>query len=454
MNPEFHPSGCLTALERILPPAASGRLLIAFSGGLDSTVLLHSIAIAARDLPRYTVCAVHIDHQLHPESRRWRQHCAETAGALNVEYRHRQVHVDPRSGGLEAAARDARYEALRGLMVAGDCLVTAHHADDQLETLLLALMRGAGVRGLAGMPACQPFGPGWHMRPLLEFTRDELRRWADAEALQWLTDPSNEGRRFDRNYLRHEVIPFLTRRWPAAARASARSAGHLADASALLGELAASDVAAASVGDCLSVDRLAAMAGPRRRNALRFWLKVRGARMPSTRKLFSLEHDMLAAQGDRLPCIEWDGFEVRRHRGLLYAADAQPRLETVSQPLVWNWREPIDLPSGLGRLRTEAVDRSGFSAATLPPQIEVRFRTGGEQLKVAGDAHHRKLKKLLQSSSVLPWWRDRIPLLYVRGELAAVGDLWIAESFAAAAGEPAVRIVWDGRPVMEVTRVT
>jgi tRNA(Ile)-lysidine synthase len=454
VSPEFHPSACLTALERILPADASGRLLVAFSGGLDSTALLHALAAAVRDRPRYAVCAVHVDHQLHPDSPQWQQHCAEIARSLEVEFRYARVHVDARSGGVESAARDARYRALREQMGTGDCLLTAHHADDQLETILLALMRGAGAKGMAGMPACRPFGAGWHARPLLEFTREEVRDWARAAGLRWLTDPSNEGLRFDRNYLRREVIPLLTRRWPAAPHAAVRTAAHLADAGALLGGIASDDVASASVGDCLSVERLASLDALRRRNALRFWLKVRGARMPSTRKLLALEHDMLAAGDDRLPCVEWDGFEVRRHRGLLYADAARPALDVSSATTQWSWREPLGLPSGLGRLRFEPTDDSGFSAATLPPRIEVRFRCGGEQLKIAGEAHHRKLKKLLQSSDVLPWWRDRIPLLYVEGELAGVGDLWIAQSFAAKHGEPAVRVVWEGKPKMGMTKVT
>lgn len=444
MSPEFHPSACLRALERLLPAAASGRLIVAFSGGLDSTVLLHALVAAVRERQGLAVSAVHIDHQLHPDSRRWNEHCAQVARSLGIEYRSVQVLVDGASRGVEAAAREARYGALQGGMREGDCILTAHHADDQLETVLLALMRGAGVTGLAGMPACQPLGPGWHLRPLLEFTRAQLHAWARAQDLSWLSDPSNEARRFDRNYLRHEVIPSLTRRWPAAAAAAVRSAAHLAEAGRILGEVGAADLASSSVGECLRVDRLAALPSERRRNALRLWLKARGARMPSTRKLQALEHDMLAARSDRSPCVAWDGFEVRRHRGLLYAGAVRERIPDT--PLRWDWHVQLELPAGLGRLRAESGRGSGFSAAKLPPQLEVRFRSGGEQLKVAGSAHRHKVKKLLQDADVLPWWRDRIPMLYVAGALAAVGDLWIADEYAARAGEAAVRVVWEDRP--------
>jgi tRNA(Ile)-lysidine synthase len=444
VSPEFHPSSCLRALERLLPAAASGRVIVAFSGGLDSTVLLHALVAAGRDRPGLVVSAVHIDHQLHPDSRQWSDHCAEVACALGVEYLSEQVLVDGALAGIEAAAREARYRALKSIMRDGDCVLTAHHADDQLETVLLALMRGAGVTGLAGMPGCQPFGSGWHVRPLLEFTRARLHAWAQAQGLSWLSDPSNEGRRFDRNYLRHEVIPALTRRWPAASAAAVRSAAHLAEAGAILGEIGAADVASSSIGECLRVERLAALPAERRRNALRVWLKARGARMPSTRKLQALEHDMIAAQEDRSPCVAWDGFEVRRHRGLLYAGAVRERAPDTT--LLWDSRAPLELPSGLGRLRAEPAHGSGFSAPKWPQQIEVRFRSGGEQLRLAGREHHHKVKKLLQSAGVLPWWRDRIPMLYVQGELVAVGDLWIAEAYAARESEPAVRLVWEGKP--------
>lgn len=444
MSPEFHPSACLKALERLLPGAASGRLIVAFSGGLDSTVLLHALVAATRERPGFIVSAVHIDHQLHPDSQRWNEHCAEVARSLGVEYRSERVLVDGASVGVEAAAREARYGALKAGMRAGDCLLTAHHADDQLETVLLALMRGAGVAGLAGMPACQSFGPGWHVRPLLEFTRAQLQAWGEERGLSWLSDPSNEGRRFDRNYLRHEVIPSLRRRWPAASAAAVRSAAHLAEAGMILGELGAADVASASIGRCLRVELLAALPAERRRNALRLWLKARGARMPSTRKLHSLERDMIAAQPDRSPRVAWDGFEVRRHRGLLYASPVRERMPDT--PMLWDPSAPLELPAGLGRLRAEPSRGSGFSAWKWRPQIEVRFRGGGEQLKVAGRSHHHKVKKLLQSAGVLPWWRDRIPMLYVHGELAAVGDLWMADAFAARDGEESVRVVWEGKP--------
>lgn len=446
----FSPCGLLTCIQRHLPASASGKLCVAFSGGLDSTILLHALAIALRDEPQYQLRAIHIDHQLHEHSPEWQRHCAQFALAAGVPFLHERVNVAIESDeGVEASARAVRYETLRNLLEPGEALLTAHHADDQLETVLLALLRSAGVNGLSAMPACQPLGRGWHLRPLLEFTRAELEEWGRAEQLTWITDPSNDNRHFNRNYLRHEVIPGLRRRWPGLAHSAVRSAGHLAEAAGLLDALAASDLADAAAGPCLRVDALTSLEEPRRRNLLRYWLRTRGARPPSTRKLLALEHDMLAAQEDRLPCVDWDGFEVRRYRGLLYGGPQLLWHDTPEFSLQWDWGTVLELPDDLGSLHAQTGLGAGLARSKLPRHLQVSFRHGGEELRPAGQLHHRKLKKLLQDADVLPWWRNHLPLIHVSGELAAVGDLWTAEAFAAREDEPGVRVVWEGKPRIE-----
>jgi tRNA(Ile)-lysidine synthase len=449
----FSPATLLASVERHLPAAASGSLCIGFSGGLDSTALLQALAIATRNHPRYRVRAVHIDHQLHPSSAQWQAHCAQIADVAGVAYLTRQVSVPVDSDcGPEGAARTVRYAAFRELLDDGEALITAHHADDQLETLLLALLRGAGVHGLAGMPACHAFGCGWHLRPLLDVTRPDIESWAKAAGLNWLTDPSNTNTGFSRNYLRHEVIPTLQRRWPAVAGTAARAAQHLGEASELLDAIASADLSVAAVGECLSVASLRGLDPPRRRNLLRHWLRGRGARLPSTRKLAALEHDMLVAQEDRLPCVDWDGFEVRRYRDLLYGGPALSRPEVGDVSRLWDWRNPLPLGDGLGLLRTEIVRGAGLALAKLPASLRIGFRHGGEELQLAGHAQHRDLKKLLQEADILPWWRSRIPLIRLEDALIAVADLWIAEGFAAQADEEGARIVWEARPQLEAQR--
>ena len=444
----FSPSALLACVESLVP-RTSAELCVAYSGGLDSTVLLHALARAIVDRPNYRMRAAHVDHQLHPDSASWREQCGRVAQSLQIEFVPVVVTVasDPELS-PEAAAREARYAALRQILKPNEVLLTAHHADDQLETILLALMRGAGLRGLSAVPSVQIFGGGWLARPLLEFSRAELEEWARAERLQWLEDPSNQNTSFDRNFLRHRVLPALRERWPAAAHSATRSTGHLREAGRLLDVLAAADLQTVAIGSCLSMAQLASLAPARRRNVLRHWIRQQGVRVPSTRKLATIERDLLIAREDRLPCVEWDNVQVRRHRGLLYCMRQRPPFEPADA-LTWNVSQVLELPAQLGRLRVERNALGGVAASRLPAAVQVHFRQGGEELQPAGDAHHRKLKKLLQDASVLPWWRDRVPLIYAAERLVAVGDLWIAEEFAARGGEDALRIVWEERPQIE-----
>ena len=440
------PASLLNIVRSHLPAAASGRLCVAFSGGLDSTVLLAALAQALEHEPAYRLCAIHIDHGLHPDSAQWGRHCATVAQQFDVDYVSRSVRVQPADEGLEAAARQVRYAALRESLQPGDALLTAHHADDQFETLFLALLRGAGVAGLSAMPVCRSFPPGFHLRPLLGCTRTEIEAWARTQQLAWISDPSNDNGRFDRNFLRHEVLPVLRTRWPAATQNAVRSANHLSEATLLLDELAQADLAVASVGPCLQVAVLAASSAARRRNLLRYWTRLRGARTPSTRKLLALEHDMLLAQDDRVPVTEWDGFEVRRFRGLLYGERARTWSGQGATAFDWDWSHPVALPDDLGSLSAQDGHGSGLSRKLLPRTLRVEFRQGGELLRPAGHPHHRRLKKLLQDADILPWWRSRLPLLWVDDRLAAVGDLWTADEFAAGVDAESVQVVWQDKP--------
>ncbi|MBL8269611.1 tRNA lysidine(34) synthetase TilS [Steroidobacter sp.] len=434
----------------LLPADAS--VCVAFSGGLDSTVLLHSFARLASESKTYRVRAVHIDHGLHADSALWREHCEREARALQVEFNSIRVDVTGiDEWGLEAAARDARYAAFANELRAGEHLLVAQHADDQLETVLLALMRGAGVLGLGAMQTIEPFARGMLVRPLWSFTRAELAVWARAEGLRWLTDPSNANHAMDRNFVRHRVVEVLRERWPSAAQTALRSTQHLQEAWRTLAQLAALDAERAIDGDCLEVAALAVLSPERRRNLLRYWIRRRGARAPSTRKLAAIEHDMLAASQDRVPCIAWDGWELRRHRGWLYCEPQLPALD-AEQVLDWHRQSSLDLPASLGRLRMVPAEAGALSAAKLPATLTVRFRAGGETLQPVGHAFHHKLKKLLQASAILPWWRERVPLIYAGQQLVAVGDLWIAAEFAAADGEPGMTIAWEPRPSLVATR--
>ena len=445
----FSPAELKLRLQMRLALPAEATIWIAFSGGLDSTVLLHAMAQLAAERHSYRLRAVHVDHGLHADSSGWSEHCRRQARSLQIELSSVRVDVtDIDELGLEAAARSARYHALRHIVGTGEYLFSAHHADDQLETMLLALMRGAGLAGLSAMPAIQPFGDAWLVRPLLDFTRAELEAWARAQHLAWLSDPSNDDLGLDRNLLRQKILAPLKQRWPAAAKTASRSAEHLQAAGRALEQLAALDAEGAIIGPCLDVARLRRLDGERRRNLLRYWIRGRGARAPSTRKLSAIEHDMLAAAEDRVPCMGWDDWEIRRHGNRLYCERRLPAFDP-EQSLQWRAGTTLTLPAQMGRLRLAPTTAAGLDAARLTEPLTVRFRSGGESLQVAGEGFHRKLKQLLQASAILPWWRARVPLIYSGEMLVAVGDLWIEAEFAARAGQPACTIVWEDRPHIE-----
>lgn len=430
------------ALPRDIRPV---RYRLAFSGGLDSQVLLDLMAAlrgADGRLPDGArLDALHVDHGLSPNSTAWARHCAERCAALDVPFLALRVDATPGPGeSPEAAARRARYAALAGAMERGDCLLTAHHQDDQAETLLLQLLRGAGPRGLASMPPLSPFAAGWHARPLLHLRRTALRAHAEARGLSWLEDESNADTGLARNFLRHMVLPRLRARYPAVAATLSRSARRCAEADALLGELAEADLALLrrGTGGVLSVSGLQALGERRGRNALHHWIHARGLPLPSEAQLGQLWRTVLGADADAAPLLRWPGVEVRRYRDELYLG--APLTPVAGEAVfAWDLRASLALP-GVGRLHARPAGGAGVAARHVQGRsLEVRFRRGGERLCVAGRHGHHRLKTLFQEAGIAPWRRDRLPLVYLEGQLLAVAGLWVACEFAAEADEAGIR---------------
>jgi tRNA(Ile)-lysidine synthase len=472
----FTAAGISTALAQTLAGGGMGtgastppRLCLALSGGLDSTVLLTVLTQVRREQARWgdvALRAVHVDHGLHPDSSRWARHCASLAALHQVPFESVELALQPGRGeSVEAAARSARYEALAARLTPGEVLITAHHADDQLETILLQWLRGGGLRAVAGMERMARFGhDAWLARPLLRFTRADIEAWAVDHALQWLEDPSNEAQRFDRNYLRREVLPLVRQRWPAVAHTAGRVAEFARDAIALEADGAAADLGRLRRGRALHLGSLCELAAARQRAALRAWLEELGLPLPSAGTLDALRRDMTHAAGDRIPEVRWAGAVVRRYRGVLHA---EPHRQD-------RWRSPVTAPlefessllRGLAPVqRDDRADRQAFawiggsrleftaalgvglSQERLPAQLSVRQREGGETFRPAGAAHRRELRKWLQEHDVLPWRRADLPLLFDtrRRTLIAVADLAYADGFAARPGEPSWRISWHDR---------
>ena len=398
-----------------LPPGAT--VWVAFSGGLDSTVLLHRLRDAG--LP---VRALHVNHHLQAVANRWVDHCKEFCARLGVPIYVLDVRIDPNDPeGPEAAARRARYESFATLMKPGDCLATAHHQDDQAETVLLRLLRGAGVAGLAAMRAQAPFAGGTLWRPLLRQSRAALKEYAERHALPWVEDPHNQDPRYARSFVRHEIFPRFTQKWPQAIELLSRTAEHCADAVELLDEQAAADLAGASrgkrAGEGLSVQRLLALPRPRRNNLLRYWAARSRQPAPPFDVLARLEREVLRARPDAAPLLAWGDAELRRFRDALYLMPRLPPPPTRDQSLEWDGRADLVLPPGCGVL-----------AAVKPAQEElplrIVFTRGGERLKPAGSRSPRTLRNLFQEEGIPPWIRERLPLVQLDGELAAVADRW------------------------------
>lgn len=430
----FTPDHLLHVLQGLPAPR---RYLVALSGGLDSTVLLHGLAALRSRLGRTGVAAVHVDHGLQPASEEWSRHCARLCDRLTVPCVTLAVRASSLPGeSPEAAARRARYRSLASAMQDADMVLMAHHRNDQAETLLLQLLRGSGLRGLAAMPRCKRFGKGWLARPLLGAGREDLRLYAVAAGLQWVEDDTNFHLDIDRNYLRHAVFPVLKRRWPAVAGTFARTASHLADASHLNDALAQADLAAVagSGANTLSVPAMLKLDQARQRNLVRFWLRGLGLPVPPAARLESFLATLAHARADRSPLAQWPGAELRRYRDRLYAMTALPAWD-AAKVLEWDLREPLSL--GDKMLAAVVTRGAGIRAERHGSEpVAVRFRVGGERCRPAGQRFTRDLKYLFQVYGVPPWQRSRVPLIYVDGKLAAIGDLCVCEPFAACAGEP------------------
>ncbi len=426
-----------------------GHCWVAYSGGMDSHVLLHALVIIKASLGCRTG-AVHVNHGLHEDADQWEAHCRAVCKRLAVPFI--SLRVDARHAGgesPEAAARAARYAALQDWLPPGDCLLTAQHQDDQAETLLLQLLRGSGVKGLAAMPALTDFGAGQLRRPLLDYSRQALLTYALDNDLDWVDDPSNQDLGLDRNFLRHRVVPELRERWPGLSATLARSARHCAEAARVLAQVADQDLAAVAgeVAGALRVSGLQRLAMERRRNALRHWCLQRCGSTPPAAVVERIVHDVLASRVDAAPCVRWGGYELRRYRDQVYLLGQQPD-DMPAGVLDWRLPRPLVLPGSGGTLSMTTESGTGIRAsAVIGNALQVGFRRGGERCRPVGRRHHHALKKLFQEHGVPPWERGRIPLIFIDNELAAVTGLWVCEPYNVVTGEPGLVIHWDRTPV-------
>lgn len=423
------------AAAQLAPLLPSGSaILVGLSGGVDSVVLLH---ILSRLAPRrqWRLSALHVHHGISPNADRWAAFCAGLCEGLAIPLGIERVDIAPlRAHGIEAAARKLRHAAFA--RQACDFVALAHHADDQAETLLLQLLRGAGVKGAAAMPLLSASRP-LRVRPLLHCSRQQILDYAAAHGLRWIEDESNADDSYPRNFLRHRLLPLLAERFPACRDTLGRSAQHFAEADGLLDELAAQDAATAIAHGTLAVAALQALSAPRAKNLLRYFLHRAAAPMPQAVQLADMLEQLCGARDDAAVCVAFGGhWQVRRYRG---------RAHLVSQPLAFDsrltlpWRGEAELAWPALDVRVTFREGGEISLAKLQHQpVTLRFRQGGERLRPAPEAATRTLKNLLQEHHVPPWQRDRLPLLFCGEQLVCVPGVAVAAEYRAEAGEAGV----------------
>jgi tRNA(Ile)-lysidine synthase len=430
---------------------------VAYSGGLDSSVLLKLLVdLRAIDDSIPALQVIHVNHGLSANAHQWQKHCIETCEEYDVPLSVFQVDIEADLRlGVEAAARKVRYGVFERQLAKTDVLLMAHHLDDQLETFFLRLFRGAGIDGLTSIPQQRSLGQGQLVRPLLGQSRASLEKLAEYLTVSWVDDESNTDTRFDRNFLRHELIPVIEKRWPAYRQTMSRTLDHLQSSRGLLSAVASEKLACCesvvSGQPVLLFSELVAAGTEQASLTLRSWLKKYRFDAPRSEQIKEFLQQLQHSDTDAQPRLSGHGYELRRYDGGVYLLLPETEFD---ESLVL----PLDVTSpgtsssvsvlGVGQLSFKAKLGKGIKSNWNKP-LSISFRRGGERCQPVGRAHSQSLKKLFQEYKVEPWWRDRVPLIYTGGDLMAVGDYWVCEGTWVSADEEGFGLAWQ-RPGIDI----
>jgi len=426
-----------TSLESLSKLHDTKNYVIAYSGGVDSLVLLHCLKqtnVAMR--------AVHVHHGLQVVADDWVKHCQQTCEKFNIPLDVLYVDAEKKQRtSPEESARNARYLALQDNLKEGECLLTAQHLNDQAETLLLQLFRTASSAGLSAMPVHKSFGEHVHIRPLLSFNRKEIESYARQNGLDWIEDPSNQDVTFDRNFLRKDILPLLEKRWPEVITQLSTVASLQSNNLQVLEGMAAVDLANAitaqntslkfcvfEIQSMLSITKLKQLSSSRLLNLLRYWVIVTLKKQPTRNLLEEIEKALINSQADANPDILFAGHAFRKFQENLYLLKINAE-SVVQNQFIWEPSSPLKLSSLNAQLKAVMVIGEGLNKTLLDKPLTVRFRQGGEKFHPTGRRHSQSLKKLLQEAGIPPWERDAVPLVYFDDELIAVVGLWISRDF-------------------------
>ncbi len=434
-----------------LMPQPSGYW-IAFSGGMDSTCLIHAMA-QLQDQLAIPIYAIHIDHGLQTISGQWALHCQQLCNELNIALQIHSLKLKPVSGAsIEAIAREARLETFRKHLTANAMLLTAQHQHDQAETLVLQLLRGSGLAGLAAMPKIMPYGLGWLARPFLEIPQAQLAAYAQLNRLKWIEDPTNTETSFARNYLRHCMFPVVAQRWPAYERTIARSAKHCAAALDLLNDLLAPYLAQSKgmYPGTLSIKTLMGFKPNLCRAILRLWIQEQGFILPDTKHLERIRCELMIAAPDRNPVVLWHQTEVRRYRDDIFIHPPLPYPPATA--ILWHPEQALidficNLPDGLGSLSLIPTKGIGINPILWKQsRITVHFGITGLQCRLPHSPHKRTLKDIYQEYAIPSWLRPYIPLVYLDDTLIAIANICLCNQSAHTTNlvtQQGFKIVWE-----------
>ncbi|MDP0588321.1 MAG: tRNA lysidine(34) synthetase TilS [Candidatus Endonucleobacter bathymodioli] len=433
------------SLLKTLESWLGSSLVVAFSGGVDSTTLLHSL-VSLRDAKKIAALkAIHINHSLSDNASEWQKHCQNICDLWSVELKIVRVHISNIEGeGLEQAARSARYKAFNNELKADECLLQGHHLNDQAETVLLRLFRGTGVTGLSGMPFSRALGKATLLRPLLAVSRREIECYASEHSLQYIEDESNQNQHFSRNYLRHSLLPAIENRWPGAAVRLSALASELVAVNAQLDERT-SELAQLIIvtrpqwllgnQPILEIEQLAKLPLDSQKQVIRFWLKLQQLPVPGREVLGKIITEVIKSRRDANPLLCWTSCELRRYKGMLCASHPLPEIKPIAD-IYWNWaQEPYFFHEELGYLYIREAKDTGMKAIILPKgALEVRTRESIDsslRISVAGRIGRKSLKRWLQEFDVPPWLRSHIPFLFFQNQMVAAPGLWLCSEFTA-----------------------
>lgn len=422
----------------------SGKFWIAYSGGMDSSVLLH-LFYSNKCKINQDIEVLYVNHGLQEEANDWGEFCKNQCQQYDLPFIQIEVDKDcPKGMSVEEWAREERYSLIENVMSENDVLFTAHHQDDQVETFFLQALRGSGPRGLASMPLIKKWANAFHARPLLNYSRDKLKCYAEENELSWCVDKSNSDCRYDRNYFRHEVIPVIEARWPAYRETISRLIKHQREYKTLLDDIACSDIKLAKHKDTASLDLdvIKELSSERQKNLIFLWLKELNLDSPGSRNIEQIISDIIYSTVEKAPCVNWTNVEVRRYKNLLYASKIIARHD-INVEYRWKPEDVLNIfdetlvaksehGKGISKLKTKNAD------------FVIRYRQGGEKIHPANLTHSKTVKQLFQERSVLPWLRDRVPLIYINGNLAVIPGFCVDKNYSADKNESSWDIRWSG----------